>query len=274
MLRAHNKLYSSCKSVTLMDVKVKMMHSTKIQESITELEAHAIAKEAYCFLYPLMTMDVTRKQCTNVPAGSKPGFGPMNLFSHMRAYPGADPIANDLATTRGFAAPAWYRGADQIYLFNYMDSQTRPVSAKDYRVLVEEGLGKEVVTSQPRRIIQAFRDTVPPGFDAGVKLPAVIGDNTTFILNIGKKPKSGNVMFKAGLAQGEGLEDAVLGVMINGVPCEMAGENATLFPGAKRSVQFRCPLKAVKHGANTIQLLQPTGPAQKVVWAEIMIDPN
>ncbi len=191
-----------------------------------------------------------------------------------RAYPGADPIANDLATTRGFAASAWYRGADQIYLFNYMDSQTRPVSAKDYRVLVEEGLGKEVVTSQPRRIIQAFRDTVPPGFDAGVKLPAVIGDNTTFILNIGKKPKSGNVMFKAGLAQGEGLEDAVLGVMINGVPCEMAGENATLFPGAKRSVQFRCPLKAVKHGANTIQLLQPTGPAQKVVWAEIMIDPN
>lgn len=90
MLRAHNKLYSSCKSVTLMDVKVNMMHSTKIQESITELEAHAIAKEAYCFLYPLMTMDVTRKQCTNVPAGSKPGFGPMNLFSHMRAYPGAD----------------------------------------------------------------------------------------------------------------------------------------------------------------------------------------
>lgn len=66
------------------------MQTTKVQQSISEQEAQTIAKEAYCFLYPLISMEITRKQCTNVEAGTKPGFGPMNLFSHMRAYPTAD----------------------------------------------------------------------------------------------------------------------------------------------------------------------------------------
>ncbi|MFN8620987.1 MAG: DUF1254 domain-containing protein [Chloroflexota bacterium] len=52
--------------------------------------AHAIAIEAYTYLYPLITMDVTRRQMTNVPAGTRPGFGPMGTLSHMRAFPPAD----------------------------------------------------------------------------------------------------------------------------------------------------------------------------------------
>jgi len=66
------------------------MQATMNRESITEQEAYAIAKEAYCFFYPLVITDITRKQGTNIEAGKKPGFGPMNCFSHMRAYPDAD----------------------------------------------------------------------------------------------------------------------------------------------------------------------------------------
>ena len=196
------------------------------------------------------------------------------LEHNTRAFPGGAPIPNDMASTRGFAASAWYRGADQIYLFNYMDSQTRPVTAEEYRILVEDGLGKKVVNREPRRIIQAFRDTVPSGFDAGVKLPVVIGEDTSFTLNIGKKPKSGTVTFLAGIAEGEGLKDAVFSAVINGEACEAIEDFATLFPGAKRSIQFRCPLQSVKSGANTVQLIQSNGPAQKVVWAELSIDLN
>lgn len=53
-------------------------------------EAYSIAKEAYFYFYPLLLMEVTRKQCTNSEAGKIQGFAPANSFSHIRAYPEAD----------------------------------------------------------------------------------------------------------------------------------------------------------------------------------------
>ena len=46
--------------------------------------------EGYVYLYPLVLMELTRRQMTNVPAGSRPGFGPMGAFSHIREFPAAD----------------------------------------------------------------------------------------------------------------------------------------------------------------------------------------
>jgi hypothetical protein len=53
-------------------------------------EIRQIAAEAYVYLYPLVLMDITRRISTNVDAGAKPGFGPMNAFTHMRAFPPGD----------------------------------------------------------------------------------------------------------------------------------------------------------------------------------------
>jgi hypothetical protein len=55
-----------------------------------ETTAHEIGVEAYIFLYPLVIMDVTRRQMTSVEAGKQIGRGPMGAFTHAREYPGAD----------------------------------------------------------------------------------------------------------------------------------------------------------------------------------------
>jgi hypothetical protein len=56
---------------------------------MSEQNTHAIAVQAYLYFYPLVTMDVTRKQLTNVikPEGIS---APMNTFANIPAYPTAD----------------------------------------------------------------------------------------------------------------------------------------------------------------------------------------
>jgi hypothetical protein len=57
---------------------------------ITEQEAHAIAVDAYVYFYPLLSMDITRKQLTNVEPGKENLKGPMNTFVNAAEYPPAD----------------------------------------------------------------------------------------------------------------------------------------------------------------------------------------
>ena len=54
--------------------------------AITEAEAHAIAVDAYIYFYPLMSMDLSRKQFTN---GTTDFKGPMNTFVNVPEYPPA-----------------------------------------------------------------------------------------------------------------------------------------------------------------------------------------
>jgi hypothetical protein len=56
---------------------------------ITAAEVSAIAVEAYVYLYPLVMMDVSRKQLTNLAAGQEFGKGPRNMFVNAREYPPA-----------------------------------------------------------------------------------------------------------------------------------------------------------------------------------------
>jgi hypothetical protein len=56
----------------------------------TPEEAHPIGVEAYLYFYPLVLMDITRRQLTNIEPGKMVARGPQNTFSHMRAYPDAN----------------------------------------------------------------------------------------------------------------------------------------------------------------------------------------
>ena len=64
-------------------------NTAKAQQAPTEEEAQAIGVDAYLYFYSLVTMDITRKQISNIEPGK--GFGgPMNSFVNIPAYPTAD----------------------------------------------------------------------------------------------------------------------------------------------------------------------------------------
>jgi hypothetical protein len=183
-------------------------------------------------------------------------------------------VPNDLESVRGFAAATLQRGADQVYLFNFMDSETIPVSSADYRVLLEDGLGPDVVTTLPRRHIAAFRDTVPAGFPNGAQLP--FEGEASVRLHIGPAPDKGGAIFLLGLSERDGVGKAGFDVSVNGRPCMPVADHAdaSRFPGVKRAVQFACPPTALKTGANEFLVRQRRdAPVQQAVWAELRLDP-
>jgi hypothetical protein len=61
----------------------------RAEDKLSEQEAHAIGVQAYLYFYPLVTMDLTRRQLTNVarPQGIS---APANAFANIPAYPTAD----------------------------------------------------------------------------------------------------------------------------------------------------------------------------------------
>jgi hypothetical protein len=63
---------------------------SQAQPKITAEEAHAIGVDAYIYFYPLLSMDITRKQFTNIEPGKEFGKGPMNMFVSVPQYPPAD----------------------------------------------------------------------------------------------------------------------------------------------------------------------------------------
>jgi hypothetical protein len=91
--------------------------STKISEQ----EAREIGIDAYIYFYPLITMDVTRKQFTNIEPGKELGKGPMNMFISVPEYPPAN--------FKGVVRPNF----DTLYSIAWLDLNKEPivVSAPD-----------------------------------------------------------------------------------------------------------------------------------------------
>lgn len=60
-------------------------------KSLTPDEAKSLARDVYLYAYPMVLMDITMRQATNVPdATTAPMRAPVNQFAHFRKYPDAD----------------------------------------------------------------------------------------------------------------------------------------------------------------------------------------
>jgi hypothetical protein len=197
---------------------------------ITEAEAQAIAVDAYVYFYSLVTMDVTRRQFTNIEPSKELGKGPMNMFNNVPEYPPAnfkgvvrpnfdtlysigyldmtkEPVVVSIPDTNGryyllpmldmwsdvFASPGWRTTGTQAQ--NYL------VTPLGWRADLREGFVDEFKLPKGTQRIEAPTPYVwiigrtktdgPPDYDAVRKIQA--GLKVTLLSDWGKQPKAPEV---------------------------------------------------------------------------------
>jgi hypothetical protein len=169
--------------------------ASQAQSKITPAEAHAIGVDAYLYFYPLLTMDITRKQFTNIEPGKEFGKGPMNMFVSVPQYP-----------------PANFKGVvrsnfDTLYSIAWLDLTKEPlvISAPDtagrFYLLPMLDMWSDVFASPGWRTTgteasqflvtpPGWTGTVPPGLN---QLPAP----TPFVWVIGRTKTDGAADYDA-----------------------------------------------------------------------------
>ena len=178
---------------------------------------------------------------------------------------------NSLETVRGAASSFLARGADSIYLFNYMDSQTAMDDLENYPALLREIGSLETMEGKPRRHVLTFADTWAPGEPRALPLPCTLAVNgwAAFRLHIGSAPRNGRALVCLGI-QGSMPSQ----VRVNGAYCNPTSTPIPISnPKPEDALQqFDVPLEALLDGYNVIELHAHTTPLT-VQWVEIDILP-
>ena len=156
------------------------------QTAITEQDAHAIGVQAYMYFYSLVTMDLTRKQLTNVerPEGI---HTPLNTFSSLREYPSAD--------MRVVVRPNF----DTLYTSGFLDLTAEPmiVSAPNtdgrYYLLPMLDMWTDVYPAGGPRAREAGNFLItPPGWNGAVRSGMTrINAPTPYVWIIGRTKTDG-----------------------------------------------------------------------------------
>jgi len=186
----------------------------------------------------------------------------------IRPYHEFTPLqTNSLETVRGAAAAMLERGADRIYLFNYMDSETAIERLEDYPALLRQVGSLETLAGRARRHVVTYADTWAPGETRVSTLPADLrpGQWCGFRLGTGPAPESGGAEVRLVFDTPFDGE-----VRVNGVPCSAAGQRELPKPGPGRPARiFIAPGSALGAGDNVVELAPKTG--NRLTWLEIAI---
>ena len=97
---------------------------TSATPGLSQSEATDIGTEAYAYAYPLVTMEYTRREFTNVPAGEDTK-APMGQFARMRTYPNAAFHAATAPNTDTLYTQAWFDVSKEPWIVTVPDMGDR-----------------------------------------------------------------------------------------------------------------------------------------------------
>src|SRR5215475_11294898 len=229
-VRKQSLICSAAVSLAVGVVVAQLTSANAQTAQVNEQQARAIAVDSYIYFYPLVTMDLTRRQMTNLPAGKELGFGPPNTFNNVPAYPSAsdrvvvrpnfdtlysiawldlvkEPVIVSVPDTNGryyllpmldmwsdvFASPGWRTTGTQAGNFLVTPPGWRP-DLRD-RFIDEFKLPKETRRIEAPTpyvwIIARTKTDGPPDYDAVHKIQA--GFKVTLLSEWGKAPRAPEV---------------------------------------------------------------------------------
>lgn len=77
--------------VTILTLAAATLTQTAGAQTAPDKDIYATARAAYLYAYPLLSMELTKRQATNVPnTATIPMRAPLNQFAHARTYPKSD----------------------------------------------------------------------------------------------------------------------------------------------------------------------------------------
>lgn len=171
--------------------------------SILSRDLRTLSREAYVYLYPLVTMEISRRQATNLEAGVRPGFGPANTFNHLRSFPDADFRAVVRPNFDTLYANAWLDLTEGPVLLHAPDTDDR------YYMLPFLDMWTDVFATVGKRTTgTGEQDYVIVGPDFEGDLPAdvpVIHAPTPYVWIIGRIQTNGPADYAAVAAVQDGM---------------------------------------------------------------------
>ncbi|MGX5696321.1 DUF1254 domain-containing protein [Agromyces soli] len=164
-----------------------------MSSSLSRSEIHALAGEAFTYLYPLVTMDITRAQLTD--GQPKDMHGDPNAFAHVRTFPAAefrDVVRPNFDT---LYSSAWFDLTDGPVIIRVPDSGGR------YYLLPLLDMWTDVFSAPGARTTGTGAQSLvltPPGWagevpDECVHIPAP----TVYVWAIGRTQTNGPADFAA-----------------------------------------------------------------------------